>query len=448
MSLGRRLALVVGSVVVAVVITSAVLSAVLARSSLEGSVDESLEAQADGLVGRIAAGILQTGVVTPPPVEVAGSQLSEAVTRLQIVTEDGTIVFRSAPIPFDAELTAEALASGDVFRTIDIDGRPFRVLTRPVDETSVVQLATTVESLEDGLGDLTRALTIVGVVGVAVAALLALVTARRLTRPIVEVTEAAGRIVHDRALPEHIETDRRDEVGRMAEAFNELVDALRLSREQQDRLVADASHELRTPLTSLRVKIEFLESEPDLPDAQRQSVVAGAAAELEVLTALVAELVDLASNGAVDEAVQSLVLGDLVQEIAARARLTTDRTVTVTVDGAEVEARPGLVRRALSNLVDNAHKYSPAGLPIEIRQTGGAVEVHDHGEGMAVEARDRAFDRFYRAPDAQTIAGSGIGLAIVKQVADLHGGRVWIDDAAGGGTVVGFSLAPPADQNR
>ena len=361
MSLGRRLALVVGSVVVAVVITSAVLSAVLARSSLEGSVDEALEAQADGFAGRIAAGILQTGVETPPPRELAGSQLSEAVTRIQIVNDDGTIVFRSAPIPIDAELLAEALDGDDVYRTIDIDDRPFRVLTRPVDETSVMQLATTVESLEDGLGDLRRALMIVGVVGVAVAAVIALVTARRLTQPIVDVTEAAGRLVHERALPEHIETDRNDEVGRMADAFNELVDALKLSREQQDRLVADASHELRTPLTSLRMKIEFMESQPDLPDAQRQSVVAGAAAELEVLTALVGELVDLASNGAVDEAVQPIVLGDLVQEIAARARLTTDRTIAVSADTAEIQVRPGPVRRALSNLVDNAHKYSPKG---------------------------------------------------------------------------------------
>lgn len=442
MTLGRRLALVLGSVVVAVVITSAVLSAVLARSSLEGSVDASLRTQADGFAGRIAAGILQTGVVTPPPRELAGSPLSEAATRLQIVTDEGTVVFQSAVIPIDNAVTAEALDEGDRFRTVDIDGRPFRVLTRPVDETSVVQLATTVESLEDGLDDLRRALTIVGIVGVAVAGSMALITARRLTRPIVDVTEAADRLVHERALPAHIETDRRDEVGRMAMAFNDLVDALRVSREQQDRLVADASHELRTPLTSLRMKIDFLEAEPDLPDGRRQSIVTGAAAELEVLTALVAELVDLASNGAVDEAAQPLALGDLVHEIAARARLTTGRTIAVIAEDGAIQARPGQVRRALSNLVDNAHKYSPADQPIEVRHAGTSIEVRDHGSGMSQDARDRAFDRFYRAPEAQTVNGSGIGLAIVKQVAEAHGGRVWIDEAAGGGTVVGFSLAP------
>lgn len=442
MSLSRRLALVLGSVVVAVVITSAVLSAFLARSSLEGSVDETLRTQADGFAGRLAASIRFNGVVTSPERGLDETALGEAAFRLQVVDRDGTVAFESARVPVDLDVVEEALGGGDTFRTAQIEGRPFRILVRPLDDDSVVQLATTVESLEDGLGDLRRALVIVGVVGVGVVLVIAGLTARQLTRPIVEVTEAAGRLVHDRALPEHIETDRRDEVGRLASAFNDLVDALRLSREQQDRLVADASHELRTPLTSLRMKIDFLEAEPGLPDTQRQAIVTGAAAELEALTALVGELVDLASNGAVDEAVQPLALGELVQEIAARTRLTTDRTITVSTDDGEVQARPGLVRRALSNLVDNAHKYSPEDAPIEIWQSGTSVEVRDHGPGMHGETRERAFDRFYRAPDAQTVAGSGIGLAIVKQVADVHGGRVWIDEPTGGGTVVGFSVGP------
>ena len=445
MSLSRRLALVLGSVVVAVVITSAVLSAFLARSSLEGSVDDALRTQADGFAGRLAASI-RVGVVTPPPRGLEDTALNEAAIRLQVLAGDGTKLFESAPIPVDTDVIAEALEGDEVYRTSDVGGRPFRILTRALDDDSVLQLATTVESVEDGLSDLRRALVVVGVVGVGVVLGIAVVTARRLTRPIVEVTEAAGRLVHDRALPERIETDRRDEVGRMASAFNDLVDALRVSREQQDRLVADASHELRTPLTSLRVKIDFLESEPDLPDGQRRAVVAGAAAELEALTALVGELVDLASNGAVDEAVQPLVLGELVQEIAARARLTTDRTITVSSDDGEVSARPGQVRRALSNLVDNADKYSPEGAPIEIWQSGASVEVRDYGPGMHGQTRERAFDRFYRAPDAHTVAGSGIGLAIVKQVADVHGGRVWIDEPTGGGTVVGFSVAPGDDE--
>lgn len=447
MSLSRRLAFVLGSVVVAVVITSAVLSAFLARSSLEGSVDESLRTQADGFAGRLAASIRVTGVVTPPPRGLEDTALNDPALRLQVVDRDGTVAFQSAPVPVDPLVVEEALEGDDVYRTADVDGRPFRILTRALDDESVVQFATTVESVEDGLSDLRRALVVVGVVGVGLALVIAVITARRLTRPIVEVTEAAGRLVHDRALPERIETDRRDEVGRMASAFNDLVDALRLSREQQDRLVADASHELRTPLTSLRMKIDFLAAEPDLPDDQRQSVVTGAAAELEALTALVGELVDLASNGAVDEAVQPFVLGDLVQEIAARARLTTDRTITVSSDGGEVEARPGQVRRALSNLVDNADKYSPGRAPIEIWQSGSSVEVRDHGPGMTEETRARAFDRFYRAPDTQPVAGSGIGLAIVKQVADAHGGRVWIDEPAGGGTVVGFSVGASSDSD-
>ncbi len=442
MSLGRRLALVLGGLVAVVVVVSAVLSAVLARASLEGSVDDLLESQADGLAGRVAEAIISTGVLTPPPAATQASPLNASATRLQILTDELDVVFESAPIPIDEAVIAGAAAGGDVFHTADLDGTPFRVLTRTLPDGSVTQYATTVESLEDGLGDLQQGLVIVGLTGVALAGLIGWAIARRFTRPIVDVTEAASRLVHDQLLPNRIETDRTDEVGQLAGTFNELVDALRLSREQQDRLVADASHELRTPLTSLRMKIDFLAAESDMPAAQRESVVAGAAVELESLTALVAELVELASSGAVDEASQLLALGDLVQDVAARTRLTTHRTITVTTDSTQIEARPAMVRRAISNLVDNAHKYSPVDAEVEVRQVAGCIEVRDHGPGMSEVVRGRAFDRFYRAPDAQTSPGSGIGLAIVKQVADLHDGEVWIHDADGGGSVVGFSVGP------
>ena len=110
-----------------------------------------------------------------------------------------------------------------------------------------------------------------------------------------------------------------------------------------------------------------------------------------------------------------------------------------------MSARPTMVRRAIANLIGNADKYSPADTPIEINEFGGGIEVRDHGPGFGTDDRERAFDRFYRAGDVQHLPGSGIGLAIVKRAADVHGGRVWIDDARGGGAIVGFSVGEPIE---
>ncbi len=107
-----------------------------------------------------------------------------------------------------------------------------------------------------------------------------------------------------------------------------------------------------------------------------------------------------------------------------------------------VMGRPGMLERAVANLLDNAHKWSPSGAPIEVTVGGGKVEVRDHGAGIAPEDRPHVFDRFYRSAAARSMPGSGLGLAIVKQVVEAHGGTVWAADAPGGGAVVGFEIPP------
>jgi two-component system sensor histidine kinase MprB len=104
-----------------------------------------------------------------------------------------------------------------------------------------------------------------------------------------------------------------------------------------------------------------------------------------------------------------------------------------------------MLTRAVANVLDNAVKWSPQGAPIEVRVADGAVEVRDHGPGVAEADRPHVFDRFYRSSEARSLPGSGLGLAIVRQVVEAHGGRATVAPAAGGGTVVRLELAagPP-----
>lgn len=263
-----------------------------------------------------------------------------------------------------------------------------------------------------------------------------------MSKPIVEVTEAARELAVRQDLPSRIEVDRTDEVGELADSFNQMLAALELSRDQQRRLVADASHELRTPLTSLRLKIELLDSTPDLAAEQRQGLLGGAAAELERLTHLVTELVDLATDPTMaDEPVAVVPLAEVIDGVVEEVRRTSGRTIQVVADDSTASIRNRMVRRAVSNLVDNARKYSPDDAEITVRLDRGRIEVRDRGEGIPADDLDLVFDRFYRSPTARTRPGNGIGLAIVQRVAEVHGGEVWArNNDDGPGATVGFSV--------
>jgi two-component system sensor histidine kinase MprB len=162
---------------------------------------------------------------------------------------------------------------------------------------------------------------------------------------------------------------------------------------------------------------------------------------LSELTELVTELVDLATDVRADEPPHPTELGELTERVVERMRRRTGRDITLTVaSDATVSVQGAALERALSNLVDNACKFSPAGTTVDVSVAGAQVEVADRGPGIAASDREHVFDRFYRAPEARTMPGSGLGLSIVKQVVDRHGGMVEILPRAGGGTVVRITL--------
>ncbi len=191
----------------------------------------------------------------------------------------------------------------------------------------------------------------------------------------------------------------------------------------------------------LRTNIEMLAKSEDMDQVEKQELLADVTFELGELTELVSELVELATDARVaEEAVSEVDLADLVEQVVERARRRTGRTIVVDAADTTIQGRPAMLERAIGNLVDNAHKWSPPDATIEVSVRNGRVEVLDQGPGIDATDRILVFDRFYRAPEARAMPGSGLGLAIVKQVVDLHGGRVWADRAPGGGARVGFEI--------
>jgi two-component system, OmpR family, sensor histidine kinase MprB len=383
----------------------------------------------------------------PPP----GRGLVDDTLVVQVIDPDGDVVasVTGTDLPVsDADRTVAAGAAREVRRDVTLDGEPYRILTFAV-PSGAVQVARSLDETQRVLDSL-RTVIVVAVVAVVVAAALAgWLIARQVTRRLVRLTDAAEQVGTTGRLDVDVDVGGSDEAGRLGTAFAGMLAALGRSREAQQRLVQDAGHELRTPLTSLRTNVSVLRRHDDLAPETRDRVLGDLDAETRELTELVNELVDLATDSsAEDEAVETVVLTDLVARVADRARRRTGRVVAVAGDDAAVVGRPAALERAVSNLLDNAAKFDESDAPIEVTVRDGRVEVCDRGPGIGATDLPYVFERFRRAVSARSRPGSGLGLSIVRDVAEAHGGTVFAADRSGGGACVGFTLPvvppPPA----
>jgi two-component system sensor histidine kinase MprB len=198
---------------------------------------------------------------------------------------------------------------------------------------------------------------------------------------------------------------------------------------------------MRTPLTSLHSNVELLRQIERLPEPERREVIGDVLDDVDELSTLLGELVELASDLTAAEPQEPVRLGDLARAVAARTERRTGRAVQVDdTTAVDVVGRPRQLERAISNLVDNAVKYSPSSAPIDIVVEATTVTVGDRGRGLGADDIGRIFDRFYRAVDVRTESGSGLGLSIVDEVVRSHGGSVLARNRVGGGAEVGFTL--------
>jgi two-component system sensor histidine kinase MprB len=316
-----------------------------------------------------------------------------------------------------------------------------RVLTQGIGPRGAVQVARSLEEVDSVLSDQLLLLVLVGAGGILLAAVLSIVVARTALRPIALFTRRTESLTAHPDPSQRLEVSGRDEIARLAQSFNTTLDALEQSVEAQRNLVADASHELRTPIATLRANIQLLRDADRLSPEEQRSLRDDIITELDELTALVADVVELARGtkptGEPDDVRLDAIVGDVVQRTRRRA---TDLGFDVELEPTLIEGEPERVGRAVTNLLDNARKWSPPGGNVEVRLADGVLSVRDHGAGFSQEDLPHVFDRFYRAQRARGQPGSGLGLAIVRQAAEAHGGWARASNAEGGGALLRVSF--------
>jgi two-component system sensor histidine kinase MprB len=378
----------------------------------------------------------------------------ESSGNVQVVDLSGNKVKEpgglSLPVaPRDIGIAANG---GNWLRTQDVQGKPMRILT--VQRTAqlsngqqssvALQVALPLTAANSELHKLRVAFLLLVLLGFGMTTAGAWFVVRRAMRPVARLTSAAEQIAVTRDLTTRIEDYGADELGRLASTFNGMLDALERSLGQQRQLILDASHELRTPLASLRTNVEVLHDVERLSVEQRRSLLNGIVTQLDELTGLVADVVELARGEAPESSLEDVALDELVGHEVDRARRHWQALVfRFEAEAVIVRGVPARLARAVANLLDNAGKFSPSGSEVDVVLTsGGVLTVADRGPGIPEEAIARVFDRFYRADEARAMPGSGLGLSIVKQVVDGHNGIVSINNRDGGGTIVRVALPP------
>jgi two-component system, OmpR family, sensor histidine kinase MprB len=467
MSFRRRITIAAAAAVAVAVVLASILTYVLTSDQLHSQVDSQLRhrggatsglvraLKAKGLGGaefrrraRLLAGPRAGNVfsrLSPGPDQVRGYQ--------QIVNAKGAIVERSAQgvsLPVNARTRALAAHGGQPFlRDASVKGIHLRVLAEAFGKGHAVQFAQPLTEVDSLLSRLRLILALLVVGGIALAALLGRLVARAAVQPLKRLTNAAEHVAVTRDLSGRIEPSGEDELGRLADSFNAMLDALERSMgaldasvHAQRQLVADASHELRTPITSLRTNIEILQQQGEYMDPEeRQRLLGDVVEQIEQLTLLMNDLIDLARGEEPHADAEGVRLDLLVGEVAERARRDAPETPLVeAIEPTVVSGVPARLQRAVANLIDNAVKYSPPGEPVEVRLAAGELTVRDHGPGIAAADLPHVFDRFYRGAEARGRPGSGLGLAIVRQVASQHRGSVTAEQAPGGGTLMRLRL--------
>ncbi len=457
MTVRRRVVLLSAAAVAVAVLLASVVVYTVVRAELRGQVDGALRALVPDVVGRNAA--LEAGgggrflrrvlprLAGTSAIAVPDDPLGGPTGVAQAVTSSGQVLGpagAAVPLPVDERVFEVARGErGGFFRDATVNGTHVRVFTAPGLAGDALQVARPLTEVDDTLGRLVLVLVAVSLGGIGLAAGLGLLVARGTLAPVKRLTATAEHVADTQDLSRRLEVNENgDELDRLGGAFNTMLGALERSREAQRQLVADASHELRTPLTSVRANIETLGMAPDLAEEERAAIVASAGGQLEELTVLVGDLVDLARGDVPEIEREDVRLDLLVAEAVERARThAPGREFRVYADETLVHGSPARLHRAVGNLLDNAVKWSPEGGAIDVTVRDGRVMVRDRGPGFSDDDLPHVFERFYRAPDSRGLPGSGLGLAIVRQAAEAHGGRVTASNAPDGGALLELALA-------
>jgi two-component system sensor histidine kinase MprB len=445
----------------AVAVTALVITAVAfvaIRGDLENQVHQQL-AQRAANVTREAARF--HGHIPVHWIPSHSTQFGSSAPYTQVITADGGIW---APAS-DAGLlipnaTALSVAAGKLsyyYQDTSIGGVPATVLTTPLGgrDRLALQVAVPLNVTSREVGTVGTVLAVLSGIGIVIAAGLGWAVARTGLAPVARLAAVAERVSATGDPDQRVQVGRGDELGRLAMSFNRMLAALRRSLATQRQLISDASHELRTPLASLRVNVELLAEESEMPEAERKEVLSRVVAQVAELSDLVASVTQLARGEQPRERHAAVRLDDVVGAALEAARRDWPETeFRAALDEVEVTGDAERIRVAVRNLLDNAAKFGPPRGPVEVsvrrgqpdgQAAGGphgVLTVRDHGPGIDLADAPFVFDRFYRAPSSRAVPGSGLGLSVVSDVVHAHGGTVGAEPARGGGTLM--RLAIPA----
>lgn len=458
LSIRARLALIYTALLAAALVAFGAGAFFVLREELLRSFDATLVANAEHAAGAFAQDVdARSGL---HPTQRLVEQLASTGGRIIVFDHDRTVLADSAasgspPPPLvaadfaDADRDAPAVRG---FATTEGDSR--RLTVQPIvlaggQRVGYVVWADSTRPLGDLLRTVGTALVIGGLLVTGVALAGGFVLARRALAPVAEVTDTARAISLSGDFASRVEVSPSDdEVGDLAIAFNEMLEALEQNHHALQRFLADASHQLRTPLTTVRANLD-LARRPGLPDSERQAILADARDEAERMGRLIGDLLSLAraDSGARLE-FAPVELDALLVESVRRERLAAShvRMSVASVEPAVVDGDRDRLRELIEILLDNAGRYTPPGgvvtAALEVRDGRAFIRVEDTGIGVATVDRERLFERLYRGPRAREMrpSGTGLGLAIARWIVDSHGGTIELADRAGGGTVATVTL--------
>ena len=439
MPLQRRVAYLTTVAVALAVAATSVAGYVTLRVSLYRALDEELVTTAAALArGPVVEDLRTIGNLT-------GRSVRSDDLDVAVVRADGSTFFvpdeRDRLVLGPDELAVARLGQGFSARSGTSEaGVAYRIVAVPLSELRNVGwfalvIARPLDATNNILSSLWAALIIFGGAGVVVAAVVGVTVARSSLRPVRQLSAAVEQITATTEL-KPIEIDASGDLALLAESFNQMLGSLNSSRERQAQLIADAGHELRTPLTSLRTNIELLSADARsgmLSESDRIAIMNDVNAQLVEFTSLIGDLVALAR----DETFATPEPRDFRDVVNAALDRVRRRAFGLHFD---VELNPfyvvgdsDMLERAVTNLLDNAVKWSPPGGTVRVQLEGDRLRVADEGPGIAETDLPYVFDRFYRADTARNTPGTGLGLSIVAQTISQHGGWVKAGTSAQGG---------------
>ncbi len=458
MSYRRRLMMSAALAVALAVALASVATYVFVRAQLRDSVDDGLRSLSERVATAPEPRDSPQRRQLDPEQErreflllLPSSPLGEQAGYAQVVSSAGNI----QPPPnqqalLDAGPRVVAVAQGDAdpfFYDSELNGTDVRVYVAQFAEGQALQAARSLEDVNATMRRLAVVLALVSLAGIVLAALLGGLVGSSAMRPVRRLMRGTRYVAATQDLSRRVEAVGDDELAGLARSFNAMLEALAESRRAQRQLVADASHELRTPLATVQANVELLSRAGELPPQERVELREDLLSQLRELTRLVGDLVELARERPPESDLEELDLAELVAACVERARgrghfETSLRPSPVRADRARLD-------RAVTNLLDNARKWSPDDGTVHVTVADGELVVRDEGPGIDAADRPYVFDRFYRSAESRRLPGSGLGLAIVRQVAEMHGGAAWAaPPREGSGAELHLRLPPLATSAR